>query len=115
MEYDLQHDIIVTSTFSENWKDLDNFWVTHFLEEAEKLNLEALKEKENYWVVRFGNQSIALNSGILTLSLVKSANSGGGIGYINIERLQHKRNLQIFLQEVIKVYYEKENLVPSIT
>ncbi|CAB5200579.1 unnamed protein product [Rhizophagus irregularis] len=49
------------------------------MEEAEKLNLEALKEK------------------------------------INIERLQRKRNLQIFWQEVIKEYYEKENLVPSIT
>ncbi|CAG8722120.1 10639_t:CDS:2, partial [Rhizophagus irregularis] len=67
---DLHHDIIVTSTFSENWKDLDNSWATHFMEEAEKLNLEALKEK---------------------------------------------RNLQIFWQEVIKEYYEKENLVPSIT
>ncbi|UZO06775.1 uncharacterized protein OCT59_027084 [Rhizophagus irregularis] len=76
---DLHHDIIVTSTFSENWKDLDNSWATHFMEEAEKLNLEALKEK------------------------------------INIERLQRKRNLQIFWQEVIKEYYEKENLVPSIT
>ncbi|CAB4478589.1 unnamed protein product [Rhizophagus irregularis] len=59
--------------------DLDNSWATHFMEEAEKLNLEALKEK------------------------------------INIERLQRKRNLQIFWQEVIKEYYEKENLVPSIT
>ncbi|CAB4373503.1 unnamed protein product [Rhizophagus irregularis] len=76
---DLHHDIIVTSTFSENWKDLDNSWATHFMEEAEKLNLEALKEK------------------------------------INIERLQRKRNLQIFWQEVIKEYYEKENLVPTIT
>ncbi|UZN99044.1 uncharacterized protein OCT59_000326 [Rhizophagus irregularis] len=44
---DLYHNIIVTSTFSNNWKNLDNAWATHFLEESEKLNFdqEVLKEK----------------------------------------------------------------------
>ncbi|CAB4382174.1 unnamed protein product [Rhizophagus irregularis] len=76
---DLYHNIIVTSTFSNNWKNLDNAWATHFLEESEKLNFdqEVLKEK------------------------------------VNTERLQHRKILQSFWQEIIKEY-EKENLVPTI-
>ncbi|CAB5182260.1 unnamed protein product [Rhizophagus irregularis] len=70
---DLYHNIIVTSTFSNNWKNLDNAWATHFLEESEKLNFdqEVLKEK------------------------------------VNTERLQHRKILQSFWQEIIKEY-EKE-------
>ncbi|GBC06302.1 hypothetical protein RclHR1_06750006 [Rhizophagus clarus] len=48
----LHYDTIITSTILDNWKDLNNAWVTRFMEEVEKLGLnqKALKEKENYWV-----------------------------------------------------------------
>ncbi|GBC01606.1 hypothetical protein RclHR1_04260006 [Rhizophagus clarus] len=74
----VHHDAIVASKFSNDWKDLDNAWATHFLEEAEKigLNQKYLKEK------------------------------------VNIERFQHRKNLQTFWQEII-IEYEKENLVPA--
>jgi hypothetical protein len=80
--------------------------------------------------VRSGNHSIALNLGALSLSLVKSANSGGGICYVpslslnkkictllikilisykqvNLERLSHRKYLQAYWQEVINEYERK--------
>ncbi|GBB83417.1 hypothetical protein RclHR1_10140002 [Rhizophagus clarus] len=48
---------------------------------------------------------------------LKSANSGGGIGYVIAEHLQHKRNLQTFWQEIIKEYKKEnqENSLPKET
>ncbi|GBB83199.1 hypothetical protein RclHR1_00100003 [Rhizophagus clarus] len=46
--------------------------------------------------------------GTLTLLLIKSANSGGGIGYVNVERLNYAKYPQIFWQKAIKKY-KKEN------
>ncbi|CAG8752564.1 18108_t:CDS:2, partial [Rhizophagus irregularis] len=54
----LHHNFIVASIFSDNWKDLDNTWFTHFLEEVERLDLnKVLKEKENYCVDNLGYQA----------------------------------------------------------
>ncbi|CAB4476785.1 unnamed protein product [Rhizophagus irregularis] len=50
----LHHNFIVTSIFSDNWKDLDNTWFTHFLEEVERLDLnKVLKEKINTEHLRY--------------------------------------------------------------
>ncbi|GBC21569.2 hypothetical protein GLOIN_2v1800431 [Rhizophagus irregularis DAOM 181602=DAOM 197198] len=55
----LHYRVMVTSTFSDNWKSLDNAWSTHFLEEAERLNLyqKFLKERKNYCINNFGSRS----------------------------------------------------------
>ncbi|GBB89670.1 hypothetical protein RclHR1_16440003 [Rhizophagus clarus] len=97
-------DVIFDSITTTNLKDLNNFWFSRFLLGVE--NFPDLKTKVRFFYFA--------NSGAFTLSLIKSANSGGGIGYIINERSHHAKLLEIFWQEIIKEY--KENLVmPTIT
>ncbi|GES92919.1 hypothetical protein GLOIN_2v1781474 [Rhizophagus clarus] len=94
----LHYDTIITSTILDNWKDLNNAWVTRFMEEVEKLGLnqKALKEKENYWVGTLGNQPKLSTQ-------------------INAEHLRYAKELKMFWQRVIKEHHKEENLLSTAT
>ncbi|GES80044.1 bromodomain-containing protein [Rhizophagus clarus] len=113
----LHYDTIVTSTILDNWKDLNNALISHFMKEVEKLGLnqEALKKRRITGLAHLVINDQALNSGVLTLSLIKSADSGGGTGYLNADNLRYAKELKIFWQRVIKEHHEKENLLSTVT
>ncbi|CAB4444547.1 unnamed protein product [Rhizophagus irregularis] len=105
----LHYNVIVTSTFSDNWKSLDNAWSTHFLEEAEKLNLNQkfLKEKKNYCINKFGSRSRNLLLNLREYSL-------GTTALVNAEHLRYADNLQSFWKRIIKEH-KKENILSVTT
>ncbi|GBB95880.1 hypothetical protein RclHR1_26380002 [Rhizophagus clarus] len=49
--------VISSSPSSNNWKDLDNAWATHFLEEADRLDLDQYEkvksERSEQWLTTF--------------------------------------------------------------
>ncbi|RGB35316.1 hypothetical protein C1646_759487 [Rhizophagus diaphanus] len=124
----LYYNVIVTSTISDDWKSLDNAWSTHFLEEAEKLNLNQkfLKEKKNYYINNFGSRSRNLMLNLREYSLgttalvVTNQELFEGIPglirriTINAEHLRYADNLQIFWKRIIKEN-KKENISSATT
>ncbi|GBC01630.1 hypothetical protein RclHR1_04270008 [Rhizophagus clarus] len=126
------HDIIFTSITTSNLKDLDNIWTVRFI--CEGKDLPGLQDKVRFFILQSeGNLKSAirrlwgitgltpwspcqaLSLGVLTLLLIKSANSGGGIGYVISEHSsRYAKKIQIFWQNIIKKF-EKENLEPAVT
>ncbi|PKY57104.1 hypothetical protein RhiirA4_477944 [Rhizophagus irregularis] len=50
--------LIVASTFSDSWQDLNNTWISHFLEKIEKLDLNQkdFKRKINVECLRYAKE-----------------------------------------------------------
>ncbi|PKY53450.1 hypothetical protein RhiirA4_471663 [Rhizophagus irregularis] len=103
------HNIIVTSifsdntTFSDDWNELNNNWIAHFINEGKIIpgfKDKALRFRCLNFVVLFGEGwKLDLTSLIIT------------------EQLRYSTKLQTFWQEIIKKYKkekEKENQVSAI-
>ncbi|GBC02521.1 hypothetical protein RclHR1_04660014 [Rhizophagus clarus] len=90
------------------WQVFDLTWYKRFLNIAKEIlepnTFDELKKKP----------AQALSPGALTLLLIKSANSGGGIGYLIADHSRYSTKLQTFWKGVIKKC-EKENLLPTAT
>ncbi|CAB4397410.1 unnamed protein product [Rhizophagus irregularis] len=117
----LHYNVIVTSTFSDNWKSLDNAWSTHFLEEAEKLNLNQkfLKEKIKKSFIEFKRIQPWYNSFGRSRTFwfdLREYSLGTTVKnfLVNAEHLRYADNLQTFWKRIIKEH-KKENILSVTT
>ncbi|PKY29531.1 hypothetical protein RhiirB3_446191 [Rhizophagus irregularis] len=108
------HDIIIDTISSTDTCDrLNTIWFRHFLMEAKlQLKWEIFVERITVLTTLVTNPRSQFRHP--TLSLIKSANSGGGIGYAIVENSRYTNYLQALWKNIFKEY-KKENLVPAAT
>ncbi|CAB4477796.1 hypothetical protein RhiirA1_475354 [Rhizophagus irregularis] len=118
----LHYNTIITSTFSDNWKNLDNTWYTYFLEEVERLDLnKVLKEKENYCnsdifiLSNTGDNYVILELKYISLvGLNRNQNNLGANELENLDKLLENENEESILKRPYS-YWSKKDKKTNLT